>query len=187
MRRSIALLLFLLVVFGVQSQQVVTSLKQVGDPLKVTHLKLTHKQLRHVPEEIRAMKNLEVLDLSKNHIDTLPSWIGELVALRQLDVSRNNLWKLPDALAQLDSLRVLDANRNPLIELPDAMGFMTHLQQLILWSTGISFLPPTFVMLDGVLQLLDLRACMMNKTDQDEIDNLLPNTRKLWNQACNCK
>lgn len=186
------LLLFLSIFFlagpaFAQPDRVYRSLQDVEDPALVYQLRLNFKHLAKVPDEIRDMKNLRVLDLSKNQIVTLPGWIGELSQLRELYLGRNHLCRIPGEIARLDSLRVLSADRNPLLELPDEIGSMSHLEELILWSTGISVLPPTFVMLNGTLRHLDLRACEMSHSEQEELRSLLPDVDIDWYQSCNCR
>ena len=188
MKRYLLTILLIIGAFCVSAQpgRTYTDLKQVKDPLQVYSLKLSFKRLKQVPVEIREMKNLEVLDLSKNYIDTLPSWIGELTQLKEVDVSRNWLHYLPEELGGLSKLESLDANRNPLQELPASMGSLAALRQLILWQTGIVELPPSAVMLNTTLKVLDLRACQLTQEDQETITDLLPDVKKVWDQACNC-
>ena len=183
------LILVFVASFGVlyaQPGKVYTSLSEVNDPNAVYSLKLTYKRLKAVPPEIRQMKNLQQLDLSKNFIDSIPSWIGELSQLKSLDVSRNWIHFLPETVEQLSSLELLDASRNPLEELPVTIAKLASLKQLVLWKTGIYELPPSIVMLNGSLKVIDLRACPLTLEDQELISDLLPDVKKVWDQACNC-
>lgn len=184
------LIIVLVVLLGVgcmaQPGKTYTSLKDVTDPMKVYHLKLSYKRLKQVPPEVREMKNLETLDLSKNFIDTLPAWIGELVNIKSLDISRNWLHYLPEEMGRLHKLELLDASRNPLQELPITIGELTAMKQLVIWQTGIVELPLSIVALDATLKAIDMRACQLTKEDQEQIDMLLPNAKKIWDQACNC-
>lgn len=182
-------LLIVLLIGGIawgQPGKVYESLSEVKDPLQVYELKLTHKRLKGVPEVIREMKNIQVLDLSKNFIDTLPNWIVELQDLRELRVGRNWIHGLPECLGELQRLEILDASRNPLQDLPGSIGLMTSLKELILWQTGIVELPPSIVAIGGTLEVLDLRVCQLTKEDQDVIKALLPEVKIMWDQACNC-
>lgn len=187
MRRILTLAL-LMVAAGCMAQpgKTYTSLQGVKDPMQVYHLRLSLKRLHQVPEAIREMKNLQTLDLSKNFIDSLPTWIGELEHLKELDMGRNWLHYLPEEIGQLTALEELDMSRNPLQELPVGIGNLASLKRLVLWSTGIVEFPPSIVALDGTLKYLDMRACALNREDQELIEDLIPNVKKVWDQACNC-
>jgi Leucine-rich repeat (LRR) protein len=54
------------------------------------------------------------LDLSGNHLTSLPKNIAQLTSLRSLDLSDNQLTSLPLELLQLTNLKKLDLRRNPL-------------------------------------------------------------------------
>ena len=170
-----------------QQDRVYKSLSEVRNPERVYQLKLCHKHLHQVPEEIRSMTNLRVLDLGKNAIIVIPAWIGELQNLEELYIDRNHVCSIPPEIARLSNLKILDASRNPILELPDVMGEMSGLQKLILWATGVYSLPPTFVALNESLKVLDLRSNRLSHQEQEALRELLPDVTKLWDQSCNCK
>lgn len=163
------------------------SLGEIRNPDDVYILRLNYKRLRAIPEKVFTLGNLRELDLGKNSIDSIPADIAKLKDLRILDLSRNHLRTIPPELGQLTQLRELDLSRNPLLELPEEMGSLVHLRKLVLWSTGIVSFPPTFVALNGSLEVIDMRVCPMTWDDQQAIEDLLPTPRKRWDYVCNCK
>lgn len=60
------------------------------------------------------MPALEILDISKNTISSLPEEPGRLVQLRVLSLSANKLTSLPGYLVYFANLRVLKVDQNPL-------------------------------------------------------------------------
>src|ERR1044072_9405475 len=73
--------------------------------------------LKHVPDSLRALPAIDLLDLMDNVIEELPTWIGELSALKGLDLSGNKLRTLPDEIGSLKNLKMLWLSRNQLEEL----------------------------------------------------------------------
>jgi hypothetical protein len=63
--------------------------------------------LLHIPEGLRALQQLTILDLGGNDFSQVPSWIGELDQLTYLflDMQQGPLNRLPDDLMQLSHLR----------------------------------------------------------------------------------
>jgi len=73
-------------------------------------------KLSRLPEDIGHLKNLEVLNASKNfhHLVDLPESIGRLVCLMELDVSYNKISILPNSMGALGKLQILGLEGNPL-------------------------------------------------------------------------
>jgi Leucine-rich repeat (LRR) protein len=65
-----------------------------------------------VPAEIRAFKNLQLLDLSGCPLRSLPDWIGEFPNLQVLKISETRIATLPAPIAKLTNLEELDASFN---------------------------------------------------------------------------
>lgn len=170
-----------------QPDKVYTSISQIKNPLQVYQLQIRYKRLKRIPPVVFECKNLRVLDLSKNFIDTLPPEIGALTSLEELNLNRNKLRSVPPEMGRLTSLRVLNLSRNPILELPPEMCALTKLEELILWMTGVVEFPPTFVSLNGTLKQLDMRACPMTYDNQETVEALLPSPKKRWDYVCNCK
>jgi len=65
--------------------------------------------------------SLTYLDLSHNHISTLPKEIGALTSLSDLILSHNSLRNLPIELAEINTLLKLHIDGNPLTHLEPAL------------------------------------------------------------------
>lgn len=84
-------------------------------------LNLSGLGLKAVPESIRAIRNLRVLDLEGNNIQELPSWIGELSSLWCICLIGNQLRDLPQEIGSLKNLGVLFLQHNKLQSLPETL------------------------------------------------------------------
>uniref|UniRef100_A0A665VXX3 protein-serine/threonine phosphatase n=1 Tax=Echeneis naucrates TaxID=173247 RepID=A0A665VXX3_ECHNA len=63
--------------------------------------------------------NLSCMDISRNHLESLPDWLCEAKKLEVLDVSHNLITELPARLLCSNSLRKLSAGHNQLQKLPE--------------------------------------------------------------------
>ncbi|CAN6304458.1 unnamed protein product [Urochloa humidicola] len=89
-----------------------------------------------LPEDLRGLRHLRALDLSRSALTCLPESIGELKLLRYLSIFQTRIAKLPESICSLYNLKVLDARTNMLGELPQEIQKLVSLQQLSLdlWS-----------------------------------------------------
>lgn len=137
-------------------------------------------ELRTVPTEILDYaKNVVVLDLSHNHLDSLPDWIAELHSLQVLFLSNNHFREIPRVLGRLPSLRMLGMRacqlehipenalppsliwltltQNHLQSLPHEIGLLSGLRKVLLAGNALSSLPKSCASLRS-LELLRLSA-----------------------------
>ena len=77
--------------------------------------------LKHMPDSLRALPAIELLRLTHNVIEELPTWIGELSALKGLGLSGNKLRTLADEIGSLKNLKLLGLSENQLEELPETL------------------------------------------------------------------
>ena len=79
------------------------------------------------------MTELRRLDLSGNHLDSLPPSLWTLTGLQTLKLTDNCIVALSDDVARLTRLRVLHLGGNNLSSLPvDALLSLPHLEELVL-------------------------------------------------------
>jgi Leucine-rich repeat (LRR) protein len=98
--------------------------------------------LEKIPETIKDVHRLAILNLSENNLTGLPNFSDALTsALEYLDVSYNKLSALPESIGNLTSLENLNVRCNELSELPDAIEKLTLLNSLDISYNRISALP----------------------------------------------
>ncbi|XP_076450494.1 LOW QUALITY PROTEIN: malignant fibrous histiocytoma-amplified sequence 1 homolog [Babylonia areolata] len=111
---------------------------------------LASNNLRSLPMEVRRMKSLIRLDISRNGIrcthpgdfSGLPQELESLTDLEELKISECNLPYVPPTIWRLTQLRALDLSRNKINILPPEVGQLVELRRLNLQQTNITSLPP---------------------------------------------
>ena len=109
------------------------------------------------------LQSLQVLHISKNHIETLPREFGDLQHLVILNISQNDLTMLPPQIGKLKKLKYLD-----------------------LWENSIGTFPDELKDISGNLKIIDLRVILINKEGQERIRKLLPSTKIYFDPPCHC-
>lgn len=94
----------------------ITSLKAKGSLLKGIYA--SNNELRHL-DVSPVPSNLSYMDISRNHMESMPDWLCEAKKLEVLDVSHNLITELPARLLCSNSLRKLSAGHNQLQKLPE--------------------------------------------------------------------
>ncbi|XP_039280765.1 leucine-rich repeat and calponin homology domain-containing protein isoform X2 [Nilaparvata lugens] len=88
-----------------------------------------HNAIRSIPESIVCLQSLVHLDLSRNHLSTVPVALCQL-PLETLMLANNRLTALPDELGQCATLTQLDVSCNQITHLPPQLGHLAHLRVL---------------------------------------------------------
>jgi len=86
-------------------------------PTKVVFLDFSNTDLREFPHEVLQLVKLRRLDLSHNHLRTLPSTCPS--TLQYVNLENNELTNIPQEWLLLENLCAFFAQYNPLIALPD--------------------------------------------------------------------
>jgi Leucine-rich repeat (LRR) protein len=95
-----------------------------------------------LPNEIDFLKNLELFDLSDNHLMILPNEMESLTRLIILTLNSNKLSIIPSNIFKLKSLIRLNLANNPgITSLPDELWEMRNLTELNLSECQISTIP----------------------------------------------
>jgi Leucine-rich repeat (LRR) protein len=119
-------------------------------------LNLSKKGLKEIPSHVFERKDLKVLKLFGNQIDSIGPEIAQLVNLEKLYLGRNNLKILPTEIGSLKKLKVLSLSYNKLDSLPISIGGLESLQQLWLDQNELRTLPSSIGDLTN-LETLQLR------------------------------
>ncbi|CDF79082.1 serine/threonine protein kinase [Formosa agariphila KMM 3901] len=97
--------------------------------------------LKTFPAEILELADtLEVLDLSDNHLSSIPNSITELKKLRIIFFARNNFTAFPKGLAKCPELNMVGFKSNQITNVPENV-FPPKLNWLILTDNKITTLP----------------------------------------------
>uniref|UniRef100_A0A452THK1 FLII actin remodeling protein n=1 Tax=Ursus maritimus TaxID=29073 RepID=A0A452THK1_URSMA len=143
-------------------------------------LDLSYNQLTECPRELENAKNMLVLNLSHNSIDTIPNQLFiNLTDLLYLDLSENRLESLPPQMRRLVHLQTLVLNGNPLLHAQlRQLPALTALQTLHLRNTQRtqSNLPTS---LEGLSNLADVDLSCNDLTRVPECLYTLPSLRRL--------
>ncbi|GAP96358.1 leucine-rich repeat domain-containing protein [Leptolyngbya sp. NIES-2104] len=113
---------------------------------------MTHDELLKLIDQAAA-EDWEVLDLSQQGLESLPSEIGKLTGLKILDLSGNQFTVIPEGIAQLTNLTRLYLSDNQITTISDTIAQLTQLMSLIgLYLSGnqIRVIP------DAIAQLTNL-------------------------------
>ncbi|KAG8014191.1 PH domain leucine-rich repeat protein phosphatase 1 [Nibea albiflora] len=94
----------------------IASLKAKGCLLKGIYA--SNNELRQL-DVSPVPSNFSYMDISRNHMESLPDWLCEAKKLEVLDVSHNLITELPARLLCSNSLRKLSAGHNQLQKLPE--------------------------------------------------------------------
>lgn len=90
-------------------------------------------------------EGLRKLGLSDNELQSLPAAISSLGKLEELNMSRNHILSIPENIKECKCLRVIEASVNPLgPRLPDGFTQLINLQELYLNDTFLEYLPANF-------------------------------------------
>jgi Leucine-rich repeat (LRR) protein len=106
-------------------------------------LDLSSLNLEYIPDEIKDLAYLKILNLSENNLTELPDFIYSNIHLECLDLSYNRITALPDAIESLTSLEILNVRCNELAELPETIGKLVMLTSLDISHNRLAALPET--------------------------------------------
>jgi Leucine-rich repeat (LRR) protein len=152
---------------------------------QVVRLVLRKQKFKDFPMEVLKLKKLQYLDISRNDIKHLPDSIVQLKDLQYLIVSRTGLEGLPANIGELKNLRYLNVNQNELTTIPYSFGDLENLEVADLWSNNLDYFPESMSKLKN-LRWMDLRNILIPAQHQENIQNMLPNTKIEFSPPCNC-
>lgn len=110
-------------------------------PLTATTIDLSDHQLKEVPKELLAYKQLQHLKLNGNELQTLPSWLVELKELRKLELSNNEFATVPVDVLESLQLEFLNLGSNKITQLPQSVEELAKIKLLILRNNPIKRFP----------------------------------------------
>ncbi|NGX37659.1 MAG: hypothetical protein K1000chlam2_00818 [Chlamydiae bacterium] len=129
-----------------------------------TGLKLSGKNLTHIPSEVFELSNLKEICLGYNLLTEIPDEIGNLTHLETLELEENLLKSLPSQIVDLNALQWLFLENNKLESIPSGMNGLPNLVLFKLHDNQLSFLP------DGFDQI----SCTELTIGKNRLDSLPP-------------
>ncbi|NXS93309.1 LRC40 protein, partial [Jacana jacana] len=100
---------------------------------KLTHLDLRNNFLTSLPEEMEALRGLQVINLSFNRFKAFPGVLYRILALETILLGNNQVGSIdPLQLKGMDRLGTLDLQNNDLLQVPPELGNCESLRTLLL-------------------------------------------------------
>lgn len=157
--------------------------KDRGKPL--TRLILEKNRLSYLPEEIKDLAELEVLELNDNSFRLFPKSILQLKQLRSLNLSNNPLTSIPHEIFQLQELQELNLKHcTAITSLPNELALLPELRNINLSGTCIQFFPEAimlcknralvYAMISHLFAELIVKLCEKNNEELYKLISLLP-------------
>lgn len=122
-----------------------------GNPIRVLPIEISYlPQLRklYLTETdigsiypIYFLQRLEILDVSRNSIDTIPDEFQFLRSLKELNISRNRISAIPSCISSLEKLEEFDASKNCIQTIDPGLKLLTNLVSLRLDNNLITEMP----------------------------------------------
>lgn len=125
-------------------------------------------------ESILSLTFLKKLNLSNNHLRTLPDNINQFNSLEELDLSFNNLSSLPDSISSFEEVKILKLKSNHLRYIPSTIGDLKSLERLILRDNLLKEIP------DSIGDLLSLRLLDLHHNHLAKMPENLNNLELLF-------
>lgn len=119
---------------------------------------LDSKELRCFPEELRKLRKLCHIDVSKNRIKNIPDWISEFENLATLTANSNALKSIPECVYLLKELWALHVGGNRITQLSNSIGQLERLKELSIQDNNLTSLPESI----GQLKNLKILCCSRN-------------------------
>ncbi|MEM6801766.1 MAG: caspase family protein, partial [Bacteroidota bacterium] len=111
------------------------------------------------------LEQLEVLQLSRTDLTSVPLSLGKAPYLRQLKLYRNEIEEFPEHILGLEKLSILDLSYNQISHLPEGIGRMRSLERLHLEWNRISEIPESIGNLAD-LKVLQIHANNLSRLPQ---------------------
>ncbi|XP_060654862.1 LOW QUALITY PROTEIN: leucine-rich repeat-containing protein 40 [Drosophila nasuta] len=122
----------------------------------LTELNLSKNQISFIPSFISQFSRLLRINLSGNLLRSLPMELAGLKMLRELNISHNRYEQLPTCIYELESLETLIANDNQIQEIDatdNGLGGLPKLGTLNLTNNNIQIVPPVLGNLTSIDEL----------------------------------
>lgn len=105
--------------------------RAIGKLKNLRILNASKNQLESLPDTITTLHKLKAINLSHNKLSTLPKGIGHLPSLLIIILSNNRFTEIPREIANLNELMTLNVSNNPLKTIPAEITALKSLKKLL--------------------------------------------------------
>ncbi|SDB34001.1 NEL-type E3 ubiquitin ligase domain-containing protein [Pseudomonas putida] len=155
---------------------------------RLTRLSIVESGLTAVPDSIRAMPELTMLDLHSNRIvldQKGAQALGSMVRLKQLDLSGNPLGMTPD-FSNMSELRNLNLSHTGIDQWPAGLRTQTEMDQIDLRSNRLREVPPELLDPSGEQGLTQVRINAVTLLDGNQFsEGYWQHFDRFWELASN--
>jgi len=135
--------------------------------------KLSGLGLKQIPPMLFLEPNVERLDISSNHLESISESINQLSGLRELRANQNAIWSLPMGLMRLRNLERVELQQNQLQFLPIDFGGWSSVEYVDLSDNLLRQLP------DGISRLESMEELRLRNNRLIGLPNGVAGWRKL--------
>ena len=164
---------------------------EIGKLVLLEEISIENNELTLIPEAFNHLRNLKLLNLSKNHLKCLnsslfcglsnlttlwlnncelmylPKEIGSLKYLEKFGIKNNSLQDLPDEIGLLPKLQWLNIEKNELLYLPRQFDLLKSLNYLNLSRNKLENVPAQLFQLSNLNVLVISHNCIKSIKDDD--------------------
>jgi Leucine-rich repeat (LRR) protein len=147
--------------------------EEIKELKNLKELELSRCDLKKIPTQVMSILSIEVLICWENEITHLPHQISKLKNLRELNLSKNKLKNIPLSIGKLSNLRKLSIFDNKIKKIPETIGNMKSLEEIDLYSNKIKVIPKE------IWKLSNLKEFSLGSNQIQEISKEIMTLKKL--------
>jgi len=156
-----------------------------ANPDSVFAISFERLKIDTLPQALRAFKNIQKLDLSKNKLTNLPDFIKDFENLTELNLNKNKFSIFPIQICSMKKLEKLILSRNNFTQIPECIQYADNLNYLDLSDTPVGSFPEAFVLMTN-LKTLSLHGIAYPPSFHVRWKERLPWMRIEFDSPCNC-
>lgn len=158
---------------------------KLASPDTIYGISFEKQKIKTLPDSLRKFKNIKQLNLSKNQLSGLPDFIKDFQHLEVLNLDKNHFSSFPKEVLSLYNLKELYFSRNETYKLPDEIDRLSRLTKLDLWSSAITYFPPSLINLKH-LEFVDLRGVTYGPIFIEKITTSMNWVKFEYETPCSC-
>lgn len=140
--------------------------------IKLEEIDLSHNHISTIPAAVFSLPNLKYLNLSYNKLKQLPENSKNMQELKKLNLSYNQFEEFPESVCELKNLWRLDIDHNQLTMAPDSIKKLSKLRWLLLNNNKLELLPESVSTLLNLHKLDVSNNMLMHLPNFSHLKNL---------------